>query len=138
MFAPDTRLLLVEDVESVRTKIQQQLQALGFQDVTLAANGKEALAILFDAHQAARDFEVVLSDWNMPFMDGLELLHVLRTSEYSTSIPFILLSAEIRADLILEAIAAGLSGCLRKPFSNAQLESALRLVWKQTARGHVA
>ena len=138
MFAPDTRLLLVEDVESVRTKIQQQLQALGFQDVTLATNGKEALAILFDAHQAARDFEVVLSDWNMPFMDGLELLHVLRTSEYSTSIPFILLSAEIRADLILEAIAAGLSGYLRKPFSNAQLESALRLVWKQTARGHVA
>ena len=138
MFAPDTRLLLVEDVESVRTKIQQQLQALGFQDVTLAANGKEALAILFDAHQAARDFEVVLSDWNMPFMDGLELLHVLRTSKYSTFIPFILLSAEIRADLILEAIAAGLSGYLRKPFSNAQLESALRLVWKQAARGHVA
>jgi two-component system chemotaxis response regulator CheY len=138
MFAPDTRLLLVEDVESVRTKIQQQLQALGFQDVTLAANGKEALAILFDAHQAARDFEVVLSDWNMPFMDGLELLHVLRTSEYSTSVPFILLSAEIRADLILEAISAGLSGYLKKPFSNAQLESALRLVWKQAARGHVA
>jgi len=138
MFAPDTRLLLVEDVESVRTKIQQQLQALGFQDVTLAANGKEALAILFDAHQAARDFEVVLSDWNMPFMDGLELLHVLRTSEYSTTVPFILLSAEIRADLILEAIAAGLSGYLKKPFSNAQLESALKLVWKRTARGHVA
>jgi len=138
MFAPDTRILLVEDVESVRTKIQQQLQALGFHDVTLATNGKEALAILFDAQQAARDFEVVLSDWNMPFMDGLELLHVLRTSEYSMSVPFILFSSEIRADLILEAISSGLSGYLRKPFSNAQLESALKLVWKQAARGHVA
>ena len=138
MFAPDTRLLLVEDVQSVRTKIQQQLQALGFQDVTLATNGKEALEILLEAQQTAKDIEVVLSDWNMPFMDGLELLRVLRTTEYSTSVPFILLSAEIRADHILEAIAVGLSGYLRKPFSNAQLESALKRVWNKAASRQVA
>lgn len=116
MAAKSLVFLVVDDFEPMRKVTATQLRSLGFEDILSAANGAEALRII--KRQAV---DVVLSDWNMPVMDGLELLKTLRGDAAFAHLPFIMITAEAERLRVADAIASGVSDLLVKPYTAARL-----------------
>jgi two-component system chemotaxis response regulator CheY len=115
--------LIIDDSDAVRGLLADHLAQLGF-EVEQAANGMEALA------RAARmrDIEVVLLDWNMPGMDGLEVLRRLRAEIPTREVPVIMLTTEHEMAFVESALDAGASEYLMKPFdAQTVLEKLLLL-----------
>jgi two-component system chemotaxis response regulator CheY len=113
-----TRVLVADDSSTMRKIILRSLQAVGVKDVAEAADGSEAIA-LFEPGK----FDLVLTDWNMPGMNGLELLKAIR--EQDKAIPVIMVTTEAEKSRILEAIQAGVTDYLVKPFQQDALREKL-------------
>lgn len=111
-----TSVLVVDDFAVMRDLVVHQLSLLGYTDVHTASNGEDALRLL-----ASRPFALVLSDWSMPGMSGLELLQQLRATPSLAKLPFILVTAEIQRERITAAIEAKVSDFLLKPFRPEEL-----------------
>ncbi len=118
-------ILLVEDEAFAQKLAQTALKQIGVRSVILAKNGHEALEILGFPH---KKFDLVISDWNMPEMSGLELLKKVR--ETWTDMPFIMLTGKTSADFILAAKEFGVNGYIAKPFAPAQLTAKIAAVLK--------
>lgn len=116
----DKRALVVEDLDSMRIATVEMLLALGFQQVSSVSHGKQALAAMQDSH-----FDVIVSDWMMPTMNGFDLLQQVRSQPQSKDIVFIMCSVVVDQGLVRQAIAAGVSEYLVKPFSSAMLGDCL-------------
>jgi two-component system chemotaxis response regulator CheY len=113
-----TRVLVSDDSSTMRKIILRSLQAVGVTDVTEAADGAEAVALF-----APGKFDMVLTDWNMPGMTGLEVLKAIRTQD--TAIPVIMVTTEAEKSRVLEAIQAGVTDYLVKPFTPDTLREKL-------------
>ncbi|WP_028451429.1 ATP-binding response regulator [Chitinilyticum aquatile] len=124
-------ILVVDDFEPMRKVTATQLRMLGLGKVVFAANGGEALRIIEN-----QQVDMVLSDWNMPVMNGLELLKLLRTSERYWNMPFIMITAEAERGRVREAIMAGVSDLLVKPYTPERLSGSIEkaLDWKARKR----
>lgn len=120
MIGKQTVFLVVDDYEAMRQVSASQLRALGAERVITATNGADALRILHKEH-----VDVVLSDWNMPVMSGLDLLKAIRSEERLYRLPFIMISAEAERERIQEAIACGVSDLLVKPYTAERLEKRI-------------
>ena len=107
-----TRFLVVDDFEPMRKVTAGQLRAMGAKKIVMAKNGAEALHII--QHQQV---DIVLADWNMPVMTGLDLLKAVRSSEKMAHLPFIMITAEGERHRIEEAIACGVTDLLVKPYT---------------------
>ena len=118
MISLKTIFLVVDDFEPMRKVTSSQLRAMGAGTIVTAANGAEALRILNNRH-----VDIVLSDWNMPVMTGLELLKAVRADEKLSYLPFIMITAEAERERITEAIANGVSDLLVKPYTSDCLAS---------------
>ena len=116
MPAKQRTFLVVDDFESMRKVTATQLRSLGISDILMAANGAEALRII-----ERQSVDVILSDWNMPVMDGLELLKTLREKPATAHLPFIMITAEAERNRVEEAIANGVSDLLVKPYTTGRL-----------------
>lgn len=116
-------LLLVEDSALMRSLVRDMLRPAEHFVVVEAADGTEALDIL--RRQAV---DVVLSDWHMQPMNGLQLLQAMRTEPTLAAIPFIMMSGDQTPQTISHAVAAGVAGFLSKPFGRDQLAKALTRV----------
>lgn len=103
--------------------ITAHLQKLGFTRVDVAPDGARALAMLITGR-----YRLILSDWNMAPMSGLDLLKAVRADPTLATIPFLLITAETRPDNVLAAKAAGVNGFIAKPFDAAQLRQKLKTV----------
>lgn len=114
------RCLVVDDFEAMRKVTTNQLRQLGVERIESAKNGAEALRMLKNQR-----FDVVLSDWNMPVMSGVELLQAMRADPALFAIPFILITAEAERKRVEEAIALGVTSMLLKPYSPRQLAQRL-------------
>lgn len=112
MIDKQTVFLVVDDFEPMRKVISSQLRAMGACAIVMANNGAAALRIL----QKQR-VDIVLADWNMPVMTGLELLKAVRADEKLSRLPFIMITAEAERDHIEEAIINGVSDLLVKPYT---------------------
>lgn len=112
--------LIVDDYESMRRVTSGQLRSMGATHILVAKNGAVALDILQKQH-----VDIVLSDWNMPVMTGLELLRAVRADKKLAHLPFIMITAEVERKCVAEAIACGVSELLIKPFTMERL--ALRV-----------
>lgn len=121
MISADTVFLVVDDVDAMRKINSRQLEMLGARHILLAGNGVEALS-----HLRARKVNVILSDWNMPVMDGLALLREVRGDPKLAHLPFIMITAESSREQIVEAIAAGVSSILIKPYSANDLAQRIK------------
>jgi hypothetical protein len=108
--------LVVDDFEAMRRVTVNQLRQLGAEKIVTAKDGKEALRVL-----RSQAIHVVLSDWNMPVMSGLELLRVMRSDDKLFAVPFIMITAEAERHHIEEAIASGVTSMILKPYSPGQL-----------------
>lgn len=124
MINKQTVFLVVDDFEPMRKVTSDQLRAMGANTIFTASDGAEALRVL----QKQR-VDIVLSDWNMPVMSGLDLLKAVRADERLTRLPFIMITAEAERKHIAEAITSGVSDLLVKPYSAnclaARVEKAL-------------
>lgn len=114
------RVLVVDDSKVMRGIIRKMLAAFPGVGVIEARDGKEAWEVL-----QAEAVDVVLSDWNMPRMKGIDLLRLVRDNEKFKNLPFVMVTAEARAVDHCEADAALVSSYLTKPFTPESLRAAL-------------
>lgn len=125
----DTRVLVVDDFESMRRIVGQLLREMGFRDITLADDGATALALL-----RQDDFGLLLTDWHMPQMDGLELVRAVRADPRLNAIPILMVSAEATREQIIEAVRAGVNGYVVKPFTPQILRAKIGKLFESPAR----
>ncbi len=119
-----TSFLVVDDISAMRSAVKMLLTQLGAVNIHQATNGAEALKVL-----ARERIDVVLSDWNMPVMSGMELLSKIRSEPKLAGLPFVLITAEAGRDQVHKAICAGVGGILVKPFTSDRLaERVLRVL----------
>ena len=117
----ELKILIVDDQAEMRGMTRAMLHELGVKTVTEARNGKEAFALFKERPET---IDMVLCDWNMPIMSGIELLRVIRASD--GAMPFLMITARSDLDSITEAKSCGVTGYIRKPFSPEQLEAKLK------------
>jgi two-component system chemotaxis response regulator CheY len=118
------RFLIVDDFSTMRRIIRNLLEQLNYDQVDDADDGDVALLKL-----KTQPFDCVISDWNMPRMDGLTLLKTIRSDDQLKHIPFLMITAESRKDHILEAAQAGASGYIVKPFTTLTLREKIDQVF---------
>lgn len=119
-------LLVVDDFATMRRIVSNLLRESGAVDITEAENGAEALRKL----ETGR-IKFVVSDWNMPNMNGLELLQAVRNSPQLKDLPFLLVTAEARKENIVDAAQAGADGYIVKPFTAATLNEKIMMILKR-------
>jgi CheY-like chemotaxis protein len=125
----NTVFLVVDDFEPMRKVTSGQLRLMGANTIITANDGAEALRIL-----QSKRVDIVLSDWNMPVMTGLELLIAVRTDERLAHLPFIMITAEAARERVKEAIASGVSELLVKPYTTDHLASRIEKAMTQRPR----
>lgn len=131
MFPPETKILVVEDTLPIREIITSFLRNLGFQNITEADDVSQALKALSTATESYAPYELIISDWKMPGMTGLDLLTSVRRKPEWTKIPFVFLTSESRQDQIIRAIQAGANNYILKPLIEDTLRDKLRRTWDQ-------
>lgn len=110
------KVLVVDDVPSARKVVSRLLQRLGLTNIVEANCGDEALRQI-----QTGDVSLVISDWNMPSMDGLTLLNKLRDETDGAQVPFILITSSADRDEVIQAFKAGISDYIVKPFNGETL-----------------
>ena len=129
MFPLDTKFLVVDDFATMRKIIKKVLNELGYTNVEESDDGKNALPMIHAAHDAGKPFQFVISDWNMPGMQGIDLLKACKADPRFKTMPFMLVTAESEQKHILEAAKAGVSDYVVKPFNSATLKAKMERVW---------
>ena len=124
---PDKNLkfLVVDDFSTMRRIVRNLLKELGYPNVEEAEDGAIALQMLKKGN-----FEFVVSDWNMPNMDGLTLLQSIRADAALKHLPVLMVTAEAKKENIIAAAQAGASGYVVKPFTAATLDEKLTKIFQ--------
>ncbi|MDT0500543.1 MULTISPECIES: chemotaxis response regulator CheY [unclassified Halomonas] len=119
-------ILVVDDFPTMRRIVRSLLRELGFTNVEEAEDGQDALNKL-----KSGGFEFVVSDWNMPNMDGLEMLKQIRADDSLKELPVLMVTAEAKKENIIAAAQAGANGYVVKPFTSATLEEKLNKIFEK-------
>ena len=127
------KVLVVEDAEGMRKIVAAMLRNLGFDDVATAENGAAALEFL-----TATKIDLLVTNWNMPVMDGLELVKQLRRMPKYVSLPVLLFTSKAGREDLVVAMKAGVDGYLKKPFSPPQLRDQVAHLLGRRAEKRVA
>lgn len=125
MFDPKTRILIVDDMLTMRKLVGKVCKELGFTDLSEAADGALAWQSITSA---SPPFGLVISDWNMPNCSGLDLLRRVRGDAKYIKLPFVLVTAEAEQHQIIEAVKSGVSNYVVKPFTAEILKGKLEQV----------
>lgn len=134
MFAPQTKFLIVDDMNMFRQMVRQALQALEFKNMVEAGDGTVAMALLKQAIEEKAPFDVVISDWNMPKMKGIDLLKNVRAEPWGKTLPFIMLTAEAEKQFIVDAVQAGVDNYIVKPFTIDAMKQKLTQTYTKTQK----
>jgi two-component system chemotaxis response regulator CheY len=126
MFPPETRILVIDDMPSIRDLVKNHLKAMGFKNIQEASDGEEALRMLIQLNTVGNSIQLVISDWNMPNMKGIDLLKHVRMQSEWVNLPFVLLTSEAERDQVTEAVLSGASQYIVKPFSAKIFEDKLK------------
>ena len=125
MMDQNMKILTVDDFSTMRRIIRNMLRQLGYSNIVEAEDGVEALSLL---QREKVDF--VISDWNMPNMNGLDLLKAIRADENLKPIPVLLVTAEALKEYIVEAVKAGVNNYVVKPFTAETLQEKIDTIFK--------
>jgi len=120
------KVLIVDDFSTMRRIIKNLLRDLGFTNTFEADDGNTALPMLRDG-----DFEFVVTDWNMPIMQGIDLLKEIRKDPKLKHLPVLMVTAEAKREQIIEAAQAGVNGYIVKPFTAVTLKEKLDKVFER-------
>lgn len=122
----DMKILIVDDFSTMRRIIKNLLRDLGFNNTSEADDGNTALPML-----KSGDFDFLVTDWNMPGMQGIDLLKAVRADEKLASLPVLLVTAEAKKEQIVEAAQAGVNGYVVKPFNAATLKEKIEKIFER-------
>lgn len=117
---PNAKILIVDDMQTMRRLLKSALNDLGYANVVDAESGAAALELL-----ESGDFKLLITDWNMPGMEGIDVLKAVRANDKLQGLPVLMVTAEAKKEQILEAAEAGVNGYVVKPFQPAQLKDKL-------------
>jgi two-component system chemotaxis response regulator CheY len=120
------KFLVVDDFSTMRRIVRNLLKELGYANVDEAEDGVMALAKL-----RAESFDFVVSDWNMPNMDGLTMLQNIRADPALAKLPVLMVTAEAKKENIIAAAQAGANGYVVKPFTAATLDEKLNKIFEK-------
>jgi two-component system, chemotaxis family, chemotaxis protein CheY len=121
----DMKILVVDDMVTMRRIVKNILKQLGFANVDEAENGQEALQKL-----RADTYGFVVSDWNMPVMTGIDMLRAIRADEKLKTTPVLMVTAEAQQSNLIEAVQAGVSNYIVKPFTAETLQEKISKIFK--------
>ena len=124
MIDTSIKVLVVDDMSTMRRIVKNVLKQIGFSDMVEAENGQEALRKL-----KVDDIGLIVSDWNMPVMQGIELLREVRADVELKHIPFLMVTAEAQKENIIEAVQPGVSNYVVKPFTPEALKGKLEKIF---------
>lgn len=119
-------LFVVDDFSTMRRIVRNLLKELGFANVNEAEDGAVALQKL-----QGGGFDFVVTDWNMPNMDGLQLLQAIRSNPALAHLPVLMITAEAKKENIIAAAGAGASGYIVKPFTAGTLSEKLSKIFEK-------
>ncbi len=119
----DKTVLVVDDSGTIRRIVSTFLKDKGCKDIIQASDGLKAISKMEEKKP-----DLIISDWNMPNLNGLEFLKIVRGTEEYKDIPFLMLTAEAQKQNVMEAVAAGVSNYVIKPFSNEELSKKVKMV----------
>lgn len=134
-FPAETRILMVDDVQSVRNLMRAFLGELGYVNIQEAATGDDALKRMEEAASSGSPFQVVISDWYMPGMNGLQLFRALREKTHLGKFDFILLTVETEKANVLKARQEGVKNYLVKPFRQETIREKFHEIWARETQG---
>ena len=120
------KILIVDDFSTMRRIVKNLLRDLGFNDTSEADDGQTALPML-----KTGKFDFLVTDWNMPGMDGLELLKHVRTDDNLKDMPVLMVTAEAKRDQIVVAAQAGVNGYVVKPFTAVTLKEKIEKIFER-------
>jgi two-component system, chemotaxis family, chemotaxis protein CheY len=126
MADPNTKFLVVDDFSTMRRIVRNLLKELGYSNVDEAEDGAMALSKL-----RSEQFGFVISDWNMPVMDGLTMLQTIRADAALSKLPVLMVTAEAKKENIIAAAQAGANGYVVKPFTAATLDEKLTKIFEK-------
>ena len=126
----DIHFLIVDDFSTMRRIVINLLKELGFSKTSEAEDGDKALKIL-QAADGPSHINFVITDWNMPVMDGLTLLQKIRASPVLNAMPVLMITAEAKKENIVAAAQAGADGYIVKPFNAATLNEKLVKIFQK-------
>jgi len=118
------KVLIVDDFATMRRILRNILKQIGFTDITEADDGSTALKEL-----KKEKYDLILSDWNMPEMAGIDLLNAIRADDELKAIPFVMITAEAQKDNIVGAVKAGVNSYVVKPFTAETINEKLKKVF---------
>ena len=121
-------ILIVDDYKTMLRIIRNLLKQIGFENVEDATDGTEALQKLRE-----KQFDLVISDWNMEPMTGIELLREVRQDDNLKKLPFIMVTAESKTENVVIAKEAGVSNYIVKPFNAATLKTKIEAFFPDMA-----
>jgi two-component system chemotaxis response regulator CheY len=130
MAGPNTKFLVVDDFSTMRRIVRNLLKELGYTNVDEAEDGVQGLQKL-----RSDTFDFVVSDWNMPNMDGLTMLQEIRKDPALAKLPVLMVTAEAKKENIVAAAQAGANGYVVKPFTAATLDEKLGKIFEKLAAG---
>lgn len=120
------KILIVDDFSTMRRIIKNLLRDLGFNNTQEADDGLTALPMLKNG-----GFDFVVTDWNMPGMQGIDLLKAIRADEKLKHLPVLMVTAEAKREQIIAAAQAGVNGYVVKPFTAGTLKEKLEKVFER-------
>jgi two-component system chemotaxis response regulator CheY len=123
------KILVVDDFPTIRRIVRNLLKELGYSNVDEAEDGAMGLAKL-----KSGSYEFVISDWNMPNMDGLQMLTAIRADPTLAHLPVLMVTAEAKKENIIAAAQAGASGYVVKPFTAAILDEKISKIREKMAK----
>lgn len=120
------KILVVDDFSTMRRIIKNLLRDLGFNNTAEADDGSTALPMLQNG-----SFEFLITDWNMPGMQGIDLLKAVRSDPKLAKLPVLMVTAESKRDQIVEAAQAGVNGYIVKPFTAVTLKEKIEKIFER-------
>ncbi|MEN6474786.1 MAG: chemotaxis response regulator CheY [Syntrophaceae bacterium] len=120
------KILVVDDFSTMRRIVKNILRQLGFNNILEADDGSTGLDIL-----QKEKIDMVISDWNMPKMTGLELLKIVRADDALRDIPFLMVTAEAQQENIIEAVKSGVNNYIVKPFTAETLGKKIEQIFNK-------
>ena len=120
------KILIVDDFATMRKVIRNLLKQSGYENIVEAEDGVNALKIL-----KSQKIDFIVSDWNMPNMNGLELLKEVRADEDLKTLPFLMVTAEALQENVVAAVKAGVSNYIVKPFTSETLDEKIKKIMEK-------
>ena len=122
----DMKILVVDDFSTMRRIIKNLIRDIGFTNVTEADDGTSALPMLVKGN-----YDFLVTDWNMPGMQGIDLLKAIRKDPELAALPILMVTAEAKKEQIITAVQAGVNGYILKPFTSKTLKEKIDKIFER-------